>query len=181
VKTRFLLALVYPLLIALPSPIEAALRPAESDEFNGQEAPAFSVTPVKGDVVSLKDLKGHLVLLNFFASWCPPCREEISSLTNLYKQHSKDGVAVVGIAVDSLLTPESVGDVKPLTEKLAIPYPVAIATDKIATDYHFKGIPTTVVIDRDGKIAKTFYGYHDDKVIEAVVQKLLLPAGSKVQ
>ena len=180
-KTRFLLALVYPLLIALPSPIEAALSPAESDEFNGQEAPAFSVTPVKGDAVSLKDFRGHPVLLNFFASWCPPCREEISGLSHLYKQYNKDGVAVVGIAVDSLLTPESVGDVKPLAEKLAIPYPVAIATETIAKDYHFKGIPTTVVIDKDGKIAKMFYGYHDDKLIEAAVQKLLPPAESKGQ
>jgi peroxiredoxin len=181
VKTRFLVALVCVLLIALRSSTQAALPPTESDEFNGQEAPAFSVTPVKGDAVSLKDLKGHPVLLNFFASWCPPCREEISSLIQLYKQYSKDGVAIVGIAVDSVLTPESVGDVKPFAEKLAIPYPVAIATDQIAKDYHFKGIPTTVVIDRDGKIAKTFYGYHDGKVIEAAVQKLLPPAESKGQ
>lgn len=180
-KARLLLALVCFLLIALPSLTRAALRPAESDEFNGQEAPEFSVTPVKGDAVSLKDFKGHPVLLNFFASWCPPCREEISSLTQLYKQYNKDGLAIIGIAVDSLLTPESVGDVKPLAEKLAIPYPVAIATDKIGKDYHFKGIPTTVVIDKDGKIAKTFYGYHDEKVIDAAVQKLLLPAGPKAQ
>ena len=167
------------LLIELPSSTQAALRPAESDEFNGQEAPTFSVTPVKGDAVSLREFKGHPVLLNFFASWCPPCREEISNLSQLYKQHSKEGVAVVGIAADSLLTPETVGDVKPLAEKLAIPYPVAIATEKIAKDYHFKGIPTTVVIDKDGKIAKTFYGYHDDKAIEAAVQRLLAPVESK--
>ena len=180
-KTRLLLALVCALIIAPQSPTRAALRPAESDEFNGQEAPAFSVTPVKGDVVSLKDLKGHPVLLNFFASWCPPCREEIGNLSHLYKKFSKEGVAVVGIAVDSLVTPDSVGDVKPLAEKLAIPFPVAIADEKIAKDYHFKGFPTTVVIDKDGKIAKTFYGYHDDKVIEAAVQKLLPAAGSKAQ
>ena len=178
-KPRLLFALLCALVLAPQSSTRAALSPAESDEFNGQEAPAFSVAPVKGDAVSLREFKGHPVLLNFFASWCPPCREEISNLSDLYKQYSKEGVAVIGIAVDSLLTPETVGDVKPLAEKLAIPYPVAIATEQIGKDYHFKGIPTTVVIDRDGKIAKTFYGYHDGKVIEAAVQKLLSPTESK--
>jgi len=80
-----------------------------------------------------------------------------------------------------LVTPETVGEVKPLAERLSIPFPVAIAEEKIAKDYHFKGFPTTVVIDRDGKIAKTFYGYHDGKVFEAAVQKLLRPAESKAQ
>ena len=83
--------------------------------------------------------------------------------------------------MDSLVTPETIGEVKPLAEKLAIPYPVAIATGKIAEDYHFKGFPTTVVIDKDGRIAKTFYGYQDGKVIEAAVQKLLPPAEPKGQ
>ena len=83
--------------------------------------------------------------------------------------------------MDSLVTPETVGEVKPLAEKLSIPYPVAIAEEKMAKDYHFKGFPTTVVIDGHGKIAKTFYGYHDGKVIEAAVQKLLPPVESKGQ
>jgi peroxiredoxin len=183
VKPRFFLALVCLFLIALQSLVQAALRPAESDEFNGQEAPAFSVTSVKGDAVSLKDFKGRARALELLCQLVsPPCREEkISSLINLHEQYSKDGIAILGIAVDSLLTPESVGDVKPLAEKLAIPYPVAIATEQIAKDYHFKDIPTTVVIDKDGKIAKTFYGYHDDKVIEAAVQELLAATESKTQ
>jgi peroxiredoxin len=181
VKTRLLLALVCALLIAIQSPTRAALSPRESDEFDGQEAPAFSVSPVNGNAIALNNFKGQAVLVNFFASWCPPCRAEISQLSQLYKHHSKQGLTVIGFAVDSVMTPETVGDVKPLADRLAIPYPVAIATEKIAEDYHFKGIPTTVLIDKDGKIAKTFYGYQDGKVIEAAVQKLLPPAESKGQ
>ena len=88
---------------------------------------------------------------------------------------------MVGIAVDFVLTPETVGDVAPLVEKLATPYPVVIASEKIANDFHFKGIPTTILIDRDGKIAHTFYGYHDGKNIEAAVKKLLPPNESKTK
>ncbi|HNX36073.1 MAG TPA: TlpA disulfide reductase family protein [Kiritimatiellia bacterium] len=153
----------------------AALPPSESDDFNGQEAPAFSVKPVKGEEVALKDWKGHPVLVSFFASWCPPCRSEIKELLALNKDYGKDGLRVIGIAMDPLLTPDTVGDVKPLAEKLAITYPVALATKKINDDYHFKGIPTTVLVGPDGKIAKTFYGLHDAKTIGAELKKLLPP------
>src|ERR1051326_1350697 len=139
------------LIVAAAKPAAwAALEPEESDVFNGQEAAPFSVRSVKGDVVSLKDCKGRSVLINFFASWCPPCREEIGELTQLHKEYSKRGLVVIGIAADSVLTPDTVDDVKPLVERLAIPYAVAIATKKIADDYHFKGIPTTIVIGADG-------------------------------
>jgi cytochrome c biogenesis protein CcmG/thiol:disulfide interchange protein DsbE len=181
-QLQILLAMVVAMAIQLP--IQAALSPAESDEFNGQEAPAFSVTTVKGNAVSLKDFEGHPVLVNFFASWCPPCRSEIGQLTHLYKQRSKQGVAVIGFAVDSVETPDTVGDVKPLAEKLAIPYPVAIATEKITKDYHNQGIPTTILIDKDGKIAKTFYGYHDQKAFDELLQRLLSeskPAAGKAE
>ena len=171
--------LVALIVTAVAPTIWAALSPEVSDAYNGQEAPEFSGHTVKGDSVALKDWKGHVVLVNFFASWCPPCRSEIGQLSQLHGQYSKQGLAVIGFAVDAVETPDTVGDVAPLAKKLSIPYPVAIATEKIGKDYHFKGIPTTVVIDRDGKIAKTFYGYHDGKVIEAAVQKLLSPAESK--
>ncbi len=157
----------------LPVAVHAALIPGESNELNGQPAPAFSARPVNGGAIALKDHQGQIVLLNFFASWCPPCRAEIGQLSRLQKQYGAKGLRVIGLAVDALWTPETVGDVKPLTEKLAIPYPVALATESITNDYHFKGIPTTIVIGGDGHIAKTLYGYHDGKSLEALVQPLL--------
>ena len=87
---------------------------------------------------------------------------------------------ILGLAVDSILTPDTVKDVKPLAEELKIPYPVAVITKQIADDYKFKGIPTCVVVDRDGKIAKVFYGYHDAKRIGEIAEKLLAKkAGDK--
>ena len=94
----------------LPS-ARAAMPPTVSDEWNGQEAPAFFVSSVKGTTVSLEDFRGRPILVNFFASWCPPCRSEIRQLGALSTQHSKDGLAVIGLAVDSVLTLDTVGDV----------------------------------------------------------------------
>jgi cytochrome c biogenesis protein CcmG/thiol:disulfide interchange protein DsbE len=162
------------LLVLVFSPsLRAALLPAESDEFNGLSAPAFSTPSVEGKAVSLSNYTGQVVLINFFASWCPPCREEIAQLSRLQKEYGKQGLAVIGLAVDPILTPETAGDVKPLARKLEIPYPVALATKPIADAYHFKGIPTTIVIGAEGRIIKTFYGYHDAQRIEEVVKSAL--------
>lgn len=152
---------------------QAALSPKESDEFDGQEAAAFKVQSVQGKDVSLKENHGHVILLNFFASWCPPCRAEIGQLTELNKEYSKRGLVVLGLAVDSILTPDTVKDVKPLVESLSVPYPVAVTTKQIADDYKFKGIPTTIIIGSDGKIAKIFYGYHDAKAFKGLVDGLI--------
>src|SRR5881396_521863 len=97
---RMQIVLTALLVITLQASTWAALSPAESDEFNGQEAPAFSFRPIKGDTVSLKDFKGRLLLVNFFASWCPPCRGEIRELTQLHKQYAKQGLGIIGIAMD---------------------------------------------------------------------------------
>lgn len=178
-KTQSVVWLALFVFAATLSSAQAALAPEESNEFNRQPAPSFSVRDVKGNPFSLEKCDAPVLLLNFFASWCPPCRTEIGELSRLHKQYAGRGLAVVGLAVDPVMTPDTVGDVGPLVEKLGIPYPVALATPQIAKAYHFKGIPTTMVIGKDRKIIRTFYGYHDGRIFEALVKSLLPPPAPK--
>lgn len=161
----------------------AALEPSESDEFTGQDAPLVSFQTLVGDSLSLEGFKGHPILLNFFASWCPPCRQEIAELMKLHKKYSPDGLVIIGAATDSKMMPETSrekerNDVMRISERLRIPYPITIADQGFVQAYHFKGIPTTVFINRDGKIAKVFYGFHKVSLIEEIVNKMLSAKGT---
>jgi thiol-disulfide isomerase/thioredoxin len=174
---------IFAVLFLLVDPVPRALIPAESDAFNGKAAAAFSFQSIQGDQVALKNFSGHPVLLNFFASWCPPCREEIGDLLEIYNKYKDKGLVIVGAATDAKLIPETPAeqeksDVATLVKRLAIPYPVGIATDEMARDYSFKGIPTTIFIGADGKIAHTLYGYHNAQKVEEWVQRLIGAAKS---
>jgi thiol-disulfide isomerase/thioredoxin len=162
----------------------AALIPEESDAFNGKSAPAFSFQTIKGEQFSSQNFAGRPVLLNFFASWCPPCREEIGDLLKIYSKYKDRGLVIVGAATDARLIPETPpeqekNDVAKLVTRLSIPYPVGIASDQMARDYSFRGIPTTIFIAADGKIAHVLYGYHNQQKVEEWVQRLITITATK--
>lgn len=172
--TRFLTFLFFVIIYGIGNIYStAALIPESDDQFKGKTAPLFSIKSLKGEKISLKDYRGKTVLLNFFASWCPPCRLEMEDLKRLHQQYNGKGLVIIGVAVDPLTTPETVGDVKPLVERLTIPYPVILATAQIGKDYPFEGVPTSFVIGEDGKIKKFLYGYQDGKEMEETLKKLL--------
>ncbi len=172
----FLITLAF---ISVSSIVWAALEPDETDQFNGQVASDFSISSLKGDSISLTKYKGQPVLLSFFASWCPPCRQEIGELIKLNKKYNPKGLQIIGAATDSKLIPETSdaqeeSDVRKLAERLEIPYPIIIADQKLVKAYSFIGIPTTVFINREGKIVKVFYGYHNAEAFENILDKLLV-------
>jgi peroxiredoxin len=164
---RFALT-IFVLFFSFADKSSAALTPEESDAFNGKTAPEFSLQPTLGGQVTSKNFAGHPMLLNFFASWCPPCREEIGDLRKIYGKYKDRGLVIVGAATDAKLLPDTSAeqerkDVATLVKRLNIPYPVGIASDEMARDYSFKGIPTIIFIGADGKIAHTLYGYHNQQ------------------
>jgi thiol-disulfide isomerase/thioredoxin len=130
----------------------------------------WALADVNGRPVRLADLRGRAVWLNFWASWCPPCREEIPGLISINRQFAAKGVQVVGIAVDS------VENARTSAAELKIDYPVLIAGIEVIDLTRKLGnrpgaLPYTVVLDRDGKIVATHLGL----ISEAELARIVAP------
>lgn len=127
-----------------------------------QEAPDFTLTDVEGKKVSLSDYKGKVILLDFWATWCGPCKMEIPSFIELQNVY-KDDVVVLGVSLDQ----GGPSAVVPFVEKMKINYPVVYGDGTVVKAYGgIRGIPTTFVIDRDFNIQRKYVGYTDHKVFE---------------
>ncbi len=134
----------------------------------GRSAPDFSLTDINGETVSFSDFNGKVVILDFFAGWCPPCRQEIPDFIELEKSYGDKGFAMIGVA----LTRAS--DAKEFAGKMGINYPVLVDDGKVSEAYGpIRSIPTTFVIDKAGKIVKMYIGYREKSVFEADVRGLL--------
>lgn len=134
--------------------------------------PAWSLRDVNGKAVNSADFKGKVVILDFWATWCGPCRMEIPSFVELQKAYGDKGLAVVGVSLDE----EGGRVVKPFMKQFAINYPIVMGDEKIVRAYGvIEGIPTTFVIDRQGKIVSKHIGYVDKAQFEREVKPLLKP------
>ena len=112
-------------------------------------APEFSLKDLQGKALSLASYKGKVLILNFWATWCPPCRREIPDFIEAYKELKDKGLEILGISVDEL----SAEALRDWTQKAGMNYPVALATAKVIADYQpGEFIPATIVIDRSGRI-----------------------------
>jgi peroxiredoxin len=136
----------------------------------GNPAPAFTLQDLNGNNVSLADFKGKVVILDFWATWCPPCIKEIPDFIDLYDQYKDKGFAMVGISLDQA----GIGVVKSFVEKYKVNYPILMADGQIHNKYGgITGIPTTFVIDPEGNIRQKYIGYRDKDVFEADIKALL--------
>jgi len=132
-------------------------------------APEFSVKDLDGKTVSLSDMKGKVVFLNFWATWCPPCREEIPDFVEFYDQNRSRGIEIVGLSVDRL----SSDDLQSFVRKNKMSYPVAFATKRILEAYEpGPYIPTTIVIDKQGRIRDKQVGGLNKETLTDWFQKL---------
>ena len=119
-------------------------------------APDFTLKSLDGQEITLSKLKGKVVLLDFWATWCGPCRESIPHLIQLYKAYRENGFEMIGISLDK-------GDatvVHNFVKSMDIPYPIVMATEEIARDYRVTSIPTTFFIDKEGKIREKIPGFN---------------------
>jgi len=133
-------------------------------------APNFILKDLNGNKVTLSDFKGKVIILDFWTTWCPPCREEIPHLIDLYAAYRGRGLEVVGIALE----PYNLRGVKDFIQRYRVTYPVLIGDNKVSSDYGgIVSIPTTFVITQDAKIYRAYVGYQEKAVFEKDIQTLL--------
>ena len=147
---------------------------AKANDVTFAAAPDFSLRDTKGKKVSLSDHKGKVVLINFWATWCAPCIQELPSLQKIYNDHEKEGLVVLGINVDEA---RNISGIKPLAKKLNLKFPILIdSTGDVMKLYNpAMNIPYTVVIDKKGNIYAYFNGYHmglENEIKKVVEDKL---------
>jgi len=133
-------------------------------------APDFSLTDRSGHVVSLSAYRGQVVLINFWATWCSPCKREIPWLVEFQTKYVDRGFTVLGLSVDE----DGWISVAPYLDTAAINYPVAIATDEVTTGYGgITAVPMSFVIDRNGRVASTHLGLLNRDDVEAEIVSAL--------
>ncbi len=131
-------------------------------------SPAWKLTGLDGKEIGRDALKGKVVVVDFWATWCPPCVHEIPGYVNLQKKYADRGLVIVGLSVDQ----QGAAVVTPFALKQKINYPLALATEEIVNAFGgIEGIPTTFLIDREGNIRHKKVGSMD----EADYEKLLAP------
>ena len=149
--------------------IAPAVRAQNKGDQSHLMAPEFSLTDITGKPLKLSDNLGKVVILDFWATWCGPCRIEIPGFIDLQKRYGSQGLTVIGISMDD--SPEPVVD---FYKELQMNYPVAVGNDRLGELYGgIPGLPTTFVIGRDGRIYAKHAGATDIEVFEAEVKQLL--------
>jgi len=132
--------------------------------------PKLSFSTWDGKTYSFSDFKGKVVVVNFFASYCPPCMVELKELAKLYKKYKDDGLVVVGFMVDQEGRPL----LPQIVEAKGITYPVGMGTEEILKAFGDPPItPTSFLVDREGRVVKRIFGYAGRKYLEKKIQEYL--------
>lgn len=149
----------------------------ESSGWKGKSAPEFSLESLDGRTVHLADFRGKGVLLNFWATWCQPCKIEMPWFEELQKEYGSQGLQVVGIAMDDA----SKEDISKFAKEMGVNYPILLGKESVGDAYGgVQFLPSTFFIDRDGKVVDRIFGLRSRSEIEDDI-KLALSQGSVAQ
>ena len=137
--------------------------------WNDGEMPDVTFTTLAGEPVTVDEFRGKLVLLNFWATWCPPCLREIPELVRLHEELEDRGVVIVGVAAQS----GKAEAVEEFAGKLAMSYPIWMVDDASLDKYGVVGFPFTFLIDREGQIRMRYVGPQSYERLLADIEVLL--------
>ncbi|HEX8652069.1 MAG TPA: cytochrome c biogenesis protein/redoxin [Pyrinomonadaceae bacterium] len=166
-------------LIKVAPPTTTATPPQSTDKASYEMAPDFELQTADGRIIRLSDLRGQVVLLNFWATWCIPCRAEIPAFNAMQSQYEARGLKIVGVLTQD--TPDRLAE---FHKDIPQNYTVLIGTDDIGARFgNGPGLPITYVIDREGRIRQKIFGGNERIVFEAAIKPLLdeAPATARKQ
>jgi peroxiredoxin len=134
-------------------------------------APDFTLQTLKGDEVKLSDYRGKKVLLNFWATWCPPCKAEMPYMQEMYEKYKKEGFEI--LAVNSTVTEKSKQDVTEFVEKYGLSFSIPMdEKNRVSSDYEIMAYPTSFFIDTNGVIRSKSVGGMTKEFLEKEIKKL---------
>jgi peroxiredoxin len=135
----------------------------------GNRARDFTLETLDSGKISLSDYEGSVVLVNFWATWCPPCQAEIPALEAAYQAHKGEGFVILGVNVE-----EGRKTVEPFVQNLQMTYPILLDENgKLVQEYRARGLPMSVVVDRDGTIRVRHIGYLSAGQLDEYLEPLL--------
>jgi peroxiredoxin len=149
----------------------AGAATAAAAALTSAPAPDFTLRSVAGSNLRLQEQRGQVVMLNFWASWCAPCRQEMPQLDRLYEKYHAAGFQLLGVNVD-----EDVRNAAGVSSKLGLHFPVLLDTEKrVSHLYDLSTMPSTVLIDRDGRVRYIHRGYKDgyEQTYDEQIRELL--------
>ena len=163
-------------LIAIFAGVGTGWQLLASTPSGGNPAPSFTARTFDGKVTRLSDLKGRPVVLDFWATWCRPCRASMPHLSTMQERYRSRGLVVIGLAVDD----GDPGRVRTFVDKLGVQFKVAMADEHVLDDYGpIRSIPTTFFIDRRGQVVRRLVGYIDEETLDGYVQEIVANADKK--
>jgi peroxiredoxin len=142
-----------------------------SEVQEGKPAPAFELATLNGDTIRLSDYKGKKVILNLWATWCPPCKAEMPHMQNFYEKNKNEGIEILAVNLTSMDKGKT--EIQNFVDEYGLTFEIPLDEDgSIGIQYQAFSIPTSYIIDSNGVIAKKIVGPMDESMMESLTKEI---------